>query len=136
MSIQDTLEQRQNVHGDFKDNAMCSQRLKHVIETSKNWANMSEVEREAVHMISSKLSRILTGNPHEPDHWHDIQGYSNLVERYLTTGTFLEDDLITKESLEQLRQTWADMAMRNGNLNTKGFTEQETVADRIARTGE
>ncbi|CAB4172042.1 hypothetical protein UFOVP1552_8 [uncultured Caudovirales phage] len=35
--------------------------------------------RESVHMIQQKIARILSGDPFEPDHWMDIEGYARLV---------------------------------------------------------
>lgn len=31
--------------------------------------------------ICMKLARIMSGNSFDPDHWHDIAGYSSLVVR-------------------------------------------------------
>jgi hypothetical protein len=33
-----------------------------------------------------KMSRILCGNPNEPDHWRDIAGYATLIENILVHG--------------------------------------------------
>jgi len=79
MKTHEILEQRGKTHGDFTDNARLSQQLKYIVERSPNWDNMSDVQREALHMILHKISRICAGNPDEPDHYADIAGYATLV---------------------------------------------------------
>jgi len=85
--IQSTLNQRKNTHGDFRDNASIMQALKATMRAGKNWdINLSTFQKEALEMIQHKIGRILSGNPDEPDHWHDIAGYATLVENILLTG--------------------------------------------------
>jgi hypothetical protein len=79
MNTQEILQQRGGTHGNFTDNARFSQQLKFIVELSPNWENMSDVQREALHMILHKISRICAGNPDEPDHWADMAGYATLV---------------------------------------------------------
>lgn len=79
MKIENILEQRGTTHGDFSDNARFSQQLKFIVEMSPNWDNMSDVQREALHMILHKISRICAGNPDFIDAWRDISGYATLV---------------------------------------------------------
>jgi len=87
METKQILEQRGKTHGDFSDNARFSQQLKFIVEMSPNWENMSDVQREALHMILHKISRICAGNPDEPDHYADIAGYATLVvERLAPTN--------------------------------------------------
>ena len=80
MSVANTLKQRQKTHGSFSDHAAMSQALKDQMKQGKNWDNLTPVQKEALDMIQHKVARILVGNPSEPDHWHDIAGYSNLSE--------------------------------------------------------
>jgi hypothetical protein len=88
--VADTLNERQKSHGDFTDNARVMQALKDVARTGNNWPNpkapalnpvqaLTPVQREALDMILHKVGRILTGNPDEPDHWLDIEGYARLA---------------------------------------------------------
>jgi len=46
---------------------------------AQNRATMNPVLRQSLAMIALKLSRILCGDPQEPDHWRDIAGYATLV---------------------------------------------------------
>lgn len=81
--ITKTLEERGNTHGDFSDNARVSQELKEVIADSVKYHLLNNVQKEALAMICHKMSRIVSGNPDEPDHWRDIAGYATLVEQRL-----------------------------------------------------
>lgn len=78
-NINDTLTQRQGTHGEFTDNAEIMQELKQACRSTQGWANLSRVQKEALEMILHKVGRIVTGNPNEPDHWHDIAGYATLA---------------------------------------------------------
>lgn len=83
----DILDERQKTHGDFDLTAMIAQELKDALRRGKNWKTLDDTEREALEMIASKIGRILSGNPHEVDHWRDIAGYAQLIERWLTSCT-------------------------------------------------
>ena len=72
------LSARQKTHGDFQNQATISQLLKKGAAASPNWDGLDNQKQEALHMILHKVSRILCGNPNEPDHWIDIQGYARL----------------------------------------------------------
>jgi len=84
MKTHEILAQRGGSHGNFTDNARFSQQLKFIVEMSPNWENMSDVQREALHMILHKISRICAGNPDHHDHWDDIAGYATLVSERIT----------------------------------------------------
>lgn len=78
-----TLEDRKAIHGEFSDHARIAQELKNVAHGAPSWPYLSPVEREALEMVLHKVGRICAGNPHHPDHWHDIAGYARLVEERL-----------------------------------------------------
>ena len=77
--INDVLNEREQTHGDFADNAKMAQKLRNVIAESQNYESLSDVQKEAIHNIVSKLSRILCGDADHEDNWIDIAGYSTLV---------------------------------------------------------
>lgn len=77
------LDEREKTHGDYYRVAMMAQELKDVMRRGKNWKTLDDTQREALEMISSKIGRILSGDPHEIDHWKDIAGYAMLIERWL-----------------------------------------------------
>lgn len=80
MSIQDTLQERAKTHGDFDITAHIIQDLKALFRETPNWmgGELTEREMESLDSIAIKLGRILTGNPHEADHWRDGAGYFTL----------------------------------------------------------
>lgn len=80
MSIEITLADRQKTHGDFTNHARVSQGLKQALVFGQQYNKLTNAEQEALEMILHKVARIVCGNPHHKDHWHDIQGYAALVE--------------------------------------------------------
>jgi len=79
-----TLDQRGNRYGDFRDNAEVSQRLQAAMRYDEaKWYEMEPMHREALTAIAQKIARILNGDPNYVDNWHDIQGYARLVEERL-----------------------------------------------------
>ena len=84
INVDDTLAQRANTHGDFRDNAAISQELKQIIFTSPNAESFLPVQAEALDMIAHKIARICCGDFNEVDHWLDISGYSTLVCKSLS----------------------------------------------------
>jgi hypothetical protein len=83
MSVEETIATRKTTHGSFVENARISQSIKTVIRESAGYAALTDVQREALDMFAAKICRILSGNPNEPDHWHDIAGYASLAEKEL-----------------------------------------------------
>lgn len=77
--IEQTLNERQSQYGDFPDVADTTQSMYLMLLND----DMTDVEREALHMICSKLSRIKHGDCHRIDSWHDIGGYATLVVKDL-----------------------------------------------------
>ena len=80
-TVEETLNDRKNTHGKWTDNAQLAQHLKGAM--TENHGERPSHMNEAIDMICHKLARIVHGNPMEPDHWHDIQGYAALVEKEL-----------------------------------------------------
>jgi hypothetical protein len=93
MSIEDTLAERQQTHGDFSVQSMISQMIKLEMReaTCSNWDNLDWDMQESLDMIVHKIARILAGNPEHIDSWHDISGYATLIEKRLKRD--LEKDL-------------------------------------------
>ena len=89
VNVDDTLAQRANTHGDFRDNSAISQEIKHIIFTSPNAGSFLPIQAEALDMIAHKIARICCGDFNEVDHWLDISGYSTLVCKSLTDITEL-----------------------------------------------
>lgn len=70
--------ERKSTHGDWTEQARLAWNIKHMLATGKNWNKLDATQSEAIDMIAVKLSRILTGDSREPDHWDDIAGYAYL----------------------------------------------------------
>ena len=79
--VNNTLTARGKNYGDFTDNAHYAQRIKQAIYESKNWHTMPTYMQEALDLIASKIGRMLSGDPFYVDNWHDIGGYTILVEQ-------------------------------------------------------
>ena len=84
MSVEDTLNERHNQHGDFRKHAFYTDEMKRVLRLGLNWEKLSPSQRESLDMIAHKIGRILAGDPDHSDHWHDIAGYATLVDKQLT----------------------------------------------------
>ena len=82
--ITSTLEQRGNRYGEFTEHAKITQKIKRAMAASRNWETLSDDKREALDMIAHKIGRVLNGDPDYKDSWHDIIGYTRLVEKTLT----------------------------------------------------
>lgn len=82
-TVDETLEQRGNNYGDYRDVAYAAQQLKKTLRYSKSWHSMEPYMQESLDMICNKMSRIANGNPYYDDSWHDICGYATLVEKQL-----------------------------------------------------
>jgi hypothetical protein len=83
--INETLQQRGTRYGDFGGHAKITQGLKRVMQESPNWGKLSDDKKEALEMVAHKIGRILNGDPEYHDSWHDIIGYTKLVEQALNT---------------------------------------------------
>jgi hypothetical protein len=78
-SIGDIIKERETTHGDFEMKAIFIQEIMEDISGLYIWKDMSADQKESIHMIIAKLSRIIYGNPNHADHWIDIAGYAKLV---------------------------------------------------------
>lgn len=82
MDIHKILEERNETHGSFVDNATVSQELKEVLRRSKNWDKMHHVHREALEYICGKIGRICSGQFDFDDSWKDCAGYAELPIKF------------------------------------------------------
>ncbi len=70
------IAERDKTHGDYRVQAKLAQDLKTRIR--QEGGKLSPQQQEALEMICVKISRIVCGNPNEPDHYDDIAGYALL----------------------------------------------------------
>lgn len=75
-----TLAERGARYGKFEDHAVIAQGLKDQMWATEGWSRLAPDQRQALEVIQDKVARILNGDPDYTDNWHDIAGYSRLVE--------------------------------------------------------
>lgn len=85
-TVDATLEERGSRYGDFEGHAKITQGIKRAMAESPNWISLSDDKKEALEMVAHKIGRILNGDPDYHDSWHDIIGYTRLVESTLESG--------------------------------------------------
>ena len=79
-AVDNVLAERGSTYGPFQNNADAAQEIKSALRGGSSWHTLPSIEREALDLIATKLSRIVTGRPHR-DNWIDIEGYARLVLR-------------------------------------------------------
>ena len=87
MTNEPPIDTRAATHCDYTETAQVAQHLKPTIRNARNWNRLSNDKREALDMIMSKVARIMSGEPNEPDHWVDIEGYARLARDRLSETT-------------------------------------------------
>lgn len=98
IDVNSTLSARARTHGEYSDQANTAQAFKDILRSSPGYLKMNPQQREGAEMICHKLARCCAGDPYEPDHWLDIQGYAALVHQRLTPANAVEDDIKAKVS--------------------------------------
>lgn len=78
--LTETLAERGARYGKFEDHAVIAQGLKDQMWATEGWSRLAPDQRQALEVIQDKVARILNGDPDYTDNWHDIAGYSRLVE--------------------------------------------------------
>lgn len=81
--IQATLNERGARYGDFADHARLAQGIKAAFYAADAWDTLPDMHKQSLEVIADKIARILNGDPNYADNWHDIAGYSMLVEERL-----------------------------------------------------
>lgn len=91
-SIDKTLDERGTRYGAFTGHAAVTQEIKAAMNRHFGWSKLAADQREALEMIAHKVGRILNGDPNYIDSWHDIIGYTRLVEQRLEKEQAKEAD--------------------------------------------
>lgn len=81
------LDQREDTHGDFEDNAGTVCALIRAMGDSIQ--DMPEVQNVALSQVALKIARIVNGDNLSDEHWKDIAGYANLVVHWLNKAGVL-----------------------------------------------
>lgn len=79
-NIDSTLEARGSRYGEFTSHATITQLIKDALRSGPRWNDLSPDQKEALDMNAHKMGRIVNGDPDYIDSWHDIIGYTRLVE--------------------------------------------------------
>lgn len=90
--VSETLAERGSRYGEFPEHARVTQNIKRAMQDSANWTSLSDDKKEALEMVARKVGRILNGDPEYADSWHDIIGYTKLVEDELGAQEAKADD--------------------------------------------
>lgn len=88
-NVDELLESRASLRGDFKDVAERHHLLSVAIRTHRR--HLTPVERLGLDMIAHKIARVVTATRFDEDSWRDIAGYATLVVNNQPTTT--EDEL-------------------------------------------
>lgn len=73
------LASRGHSYGECSVQFVTAQRIKEAMRNSSGWRSLDPVQREALEMMATKLSRVLDGDPRHVDSWQDMAGYALLI---------------------------------------------------------
>ena len=84
-TIEATLAERQAQYGSFEDVARTTGKIMEALSEVRvnGLSDLPYPHRMALYMIASKMARIVNGDFNHKDGWHDIGGYSKLIEDLL-----------------------------------------------------
>ena len=84
-SIEATLAERQSTYGNFEDVAFVTENIMSILAKVRpdGLQDLPNAHRMALYMIASKMARIVNGDFNHLDSWHDIGGYSKLIEKLI-----------------------------------------------------
>ena len=84
-TIEATLAERQAQYGCFEDVAFVTENIMATLSKvrTNGLSDLPHPHRMALYMIASKMARIVNGDFNHKDGWHDIGGYSKLIEDLL-----------------------------------------------------
>lgn len=103
-NIDETLAGRLKTYGAFSDHADIAQMLKKSMWSTPNWDKLDSDMKEALEMVQHKIARILNGDPTYLDNWHDIIGYTRLVEKRLEDAQPPKQDIKEETVKFDMRQ--------------------------------
>ena len=116
-TIDATLEERGSRYGEFDEHARITQNIKRAMVDSPNWDSLPDYMKESLEMLAHKAGRILNGDPYYDDSWHDICGYSKLVEDKLKQQGSWQVNTGNHPSINESREV--EVRLRNGEPITE-----------------
>jgi hypothetical protein len=100
-SPDEVIAERGRTHGDYGQMSEVQAGLVRILTTSPGWAQLRPTIQVFLLAVAQKLSRIVSGNPAEPDHYRDIGGYARLAEKSLEP-TFIDGGYIASITPDRL----------------------------------
>lgn len=79
--INDILKERGSRYGDFGVQARTAQNIRDAFEASPNWHLLPPYMKEALSLMTTKFSRLLTGDHMYMDNVVDLIGYMTLMKQ-------------------------------------------------------
>lgn len=123
--INDILKERGSRYGDYRVQAQTAQRIRDAFEASPNWEILPDYMKEGLSLITTKFSRMLTGDMLYLDNVVDLIGYLTLMK------TEMEKDHADYEKhMAEVRAakeayrgppngvSWGNLASENASKNT------------------
>lgn len=91
-NIDATLAERQSQYGSFEDVAFVTENIMATLAKARSngLQDLPHTHRMALYMIASKMARIVNGDFNHLDSWHDIGGYSKLIEDLITDSVTVD----------------------------------------------
>ena len=83
--VDSTLNERGARYGNYSDVASTTQQLMAIVECGANYEHLNAEQKTSLFMICNKIARAVNGDPNYIENWHDIAGYSTLIEKSLMT---------------------------------------------------
>ncbi len=77
--VAETLAARKGKYGPYTVTARIIQGLEQVMRAGPKYGELSDAQKESLHMIANKIGRILNGDVNYRDSWVDIAGYAMLA---------------------------------------------------------
>lgn len=104
--INDILKERGSRYGDFGVQARTAQNIRDAFEASPNWHLLPPYMKEALSLMTTKFSRMLTGDHMYMDNVVDLIGYMTLMRNEMER----EHELIANHS--SINPTYAEVLKR------------------------
>jgi hypothetical protein len=98
--IEDILKDRGSRYGDFGVQARTAQNIRNAFEASPNWEILPPHMKEALSLMATKFSRMLTGDYTYMDNVVDLIGYMTLMQKEMEKEHAAEEaisNLLRKE---------------------------------------
>jgi len=83
--VDNTLNERGERYGNYSNVAGTTQQLMSIVERGANYGHLNAEQKTSLFMICNKIARAVNGDPNYIENWHDIAGYSTLIEKSLMT---------------------------------------------------